>query len=308
MTKNYLCISIPEELKQFSKVVDLIEEDNSSENLFKDFGVKTIKDSSGFVTGTAYYSDSGELIKKVLYKGAAVDHIEHYRNNVLYAKEKFDSGRLLRKTMYTPTGQECSVISYKYNNLEQIVCIHKMMNKVKYAVEYGYDDLSRVNRRVLLINNKVINDQNYRYDMLDRIIEYRDLNQTINVHKVNLNNELVCYTITDVIGNRIIINNKFMCSNYIGTDIELNEHKTSVNDISYVNNVMLKKPYTTEEDLYYALSHLTQIPRIHSPEIMNTRREPYYKSDEISNYIIKSKKENSPAPRLAAENINMIKL
>lgn len=308
MTKNYLCISIPEELQQFSKLVDILENDSGQESMYGDFGVKTIKDESGFIVGTAYYSDSGELIKKVLYKGTSVDHIEHYRNNTLYANEKYDSGRLLRKTLYTPSGKECSVLNYKYSNLGQIVGIHKMMNKVKYAVEYGYDELSRVNRRVLLINNKVINDQKYKYDMLDRIIEYKDLNQTINVHKVNQKNELVSYSITDVIGNRIIINNKFMCSEYIGTDIELNEHKTTVKDISYVNNIMLKKPYTTEEDLYYALSYLTQIPRIHSPEIMSTRREPSIKSDEISNYIINNKKESGPPQIISAKNINLMKL
>ena len=129
----------------------------------------------------------------------------------------------------------------------------------------------------------------------------------INVHKVNPKNELVSYTITDVIGNRIIINNKFMCSDYIGTDIELNDHKTSIKDISYVNNIMLKKPYATEEDLYYALSHLGEIPRIHSPHMMSTRRKSVNSSEDISNYIINSKKECKPAPRISAENINLIK-
>ena len=248
MTQNYLCISIPEELQEFTKEVTLIN--NNEDDKSGDFGVKPILDKYGNMTGTSYYSNSGELIKKIFYKGSSVESIQHYRNNKLYSEEKFITGKISRKTLYNSEGKELSVIKYKYDREDRIVCIQKRIDGQFYSVEYGYDELKRVNSRIIRAGSEVINEQKYRYDILDRIVEYQDSNQCINVHKVNQYNELLNYTITDIIGNRIVVSNRFMCSEYIGTDIELNGHKTSVCDRIYVNNVMLKKPYTNEDDLY----------------------------------------------------------
>ena len=306
MSKNYLCIFIPDELQQFSKIVTFLDTDIQSDKVKDNFGVKIVKDENGNVTGTAHYSASGELIKKIIYNGSSVASIEHYRNNRLFSTEKYDLGKLLKKVLYSANGEVLSTIGYKYNKNGQIVYIEKLSGNLKYSVEYGYDDLMRVNGRILKINNKTINEQFYKYDILDRIVEYSDCNQHIDVHKVNQNNELISYTITDAIGNKIIINNKYMCTEYIGTDIELNGHKTTLKDRSYVSNIMLKRPFTSEDDLDSTLSNLIDIPKISVPENMTTKREHKVTTEELIDRIIKSK-EFEPPPPISADKIKYMK-
>lgn len=306
MTQNYLCISIPEELQQFSKVVTFLDNDIDSQNVKNDFGVKIVKDKCGNVTGTAYYSDTGELIKKIYYNGSSVSSIEQYRNNRIYSKEQYDTGKISQKTLYSALGAILSTIHYRYNKNEKITCIEKNVNNTRYAVEYGYDELMRVNSRMLKVQNKVINEQHYKYDILDRIVEYKDVNQCIKVHKVNQNNELISYTITDAIGNRIVINNKYICTDYIGTEIILNDHKTIAKDMSYVSNIMLKKPFTSEDDLDFALSNFINIPKISSPNTFTTSREQGLSTEEIIDNIIMKKTET--APPISADKIKFLKL
>ena len=62
---------------------------------------------------------------------------------------------------------------------------------------YKYDDLNRIVCRKLYKNSEHINEQHYKYDILDRIIEYQDDNQHIVVNKISLNNELLSYVIID---------------------------------------------------------------------------------------------------------------
>ena len=307
MTQSYLCIFIPDELQQYTKAVTYVENNIETADKNNNFGVKLIKDESGNLKGTAYYSNSGELIKKIYYDGSSVSTIKYYRNNLLYSQEKFDTGKIIKKTLFDALGKEISKINYQYNRDNQIKCLQKLINNLMYSVEYGYDELKRVNSRRIKVNNKLINEQYYRYDILDRIVEYRDLNQCINIQKINQNNELVRYSITDVIGNRIIINNKFMCSEYIGTEIELNEHKTTIKDRSYVSNVMLKKPYTTEDDLDFALSNLLKIPKINPQSNFVTKREYFNNNDEIANYIISNKKDSECTPPVSADKIKNLR-
>ena len=254
---THLCISIPEELKQYTKLEELQEQnEDEDKKLTNDFGVKIIKDEEGNLVCTAYYSDIGEIIKKIYYIGSSVASIEHYRNNSLYSHEKFGNGRLCKKSKYDKQGKVTCTVKYDYNKSEQIISIQKILNEIRYLVNYGYDELKRVNSRVIRINDKILDEQAFRYDILDRIVEYRDNNQNIKVHKINQKNELVSYTITDNANNEISILNKFICTDYIGTEIELNGHKTTVKDYSYVDNVMLKKPFTSEDDLDFAISNI----------------------------------------------------
>ena len=74
--------------------------------------------------------------------------------------------------------------------------------------------------------------------------------------KIGQNNELISYTITDRIGNVINVENHFADCGYICTSLKVNGHSTSVNDASYVDNVMLKKPFATEDDLDIIISNL----------------------------------------------------
>ena len=258
MNQDYLCISIPKELRQYTKVASILTNDkvHSVKEVNTDFGVKLIKDNKGNLIHTAYYSETGELLKKIFYDGSTVSTIEHYRYNSLYSMEKYYDGRITRKIKYNKFKKPICIINYEYNRKGRITSIREFAENNRYEVEYGYDELMRVNSRVIKINNNIVAEQRYRYDILDRIVEYKDENQTITVKKLNSKNELLNYTITDKIGNTITIINKYLCSDYIGTEIELNGHKTTVYDRNYVDNVMLKKPFTSEDDLNLVMSKM----------------------------------------------------
>lgn len=252
MSIDYLGISIPDELQQYKKNIIMPQPEKTE--VRTDFGVKVVKDQSGNPTHAEYYSDSGELLKKIYYKGSSISTIEHYRNCVLHTQEEFKEGLMHRELIFNNNGEITTTIKYFYNKKNKITAIQKNTHNERYEVEYGYDDLMRVNSRTLKYNNEVIEEQRYKYDILDRIIEYQDRNQIIKIHKINQNNDIINYTITDLAGNTIVIINKFLCKEYIGTELDLNGHKTVVNDRCYVDNITLKKPVTTKDDLDFALS------------------------------------------------------
>ncbi len=281
MTESYLGISIPKELQKYKKNV-IIPENNEPEVLRTDFGVKVVKDKDGNPTHAEYYSDNGDLLKKIFYKGSAISTIEHYRNSVLYSQEEYRSGLLYREMTYSCYGDIISNIKYCYNNKDKITSIRKTIKDNVYDVEYGYDDLMRVNSRILKYNNEIIEEQKYRYDILDRIVEYQDRNQIINVHKINQNNDMISYTITDKAGNTISVINKFLCTEYIGTELDLNGHKTTVHDKCYIDNILLKKPTTTKDDLDFAMSGIFRKLQ-EDQSIMNTKR--FSKEDMIEKII-----------------------
>ena len=258
MDQDYLCISIPTELQQYTKIVSNINDNTEHpiKEVNTDFGVKLIKDDKGNLIHAAYYSESGELLKKIFYDGPTVSSIEHYRYNLLCSIEKYNNGKITRKTKFNRFRKPICIVNYEYNRKDQITAIRKFANDNRYEVEYGYDELMRVNSRIIKVNNNIVTEQRYRYDILDRIVEYKDENQTITVKKLNPKNELLSYSITDKVGNTIIIINKYLCSDYIGTEIELNGHKTTVCDKSYVDNIMLKKPFTSEDDLDLVMSKM----------------------------------------------------
>ena len=252
MSAEYIGISIPKELQQYKKNILIPEAEKTV--IRTDFGVKVVKDKSGNPTHSEYYSDSGELLKKIFYNGSSISTIEHYRNSVLYSQEEYREGLLHRELTFSTYGEIVSTIKYSYNKNDKITAIKKSVNGNRYDVEYGYDDLNRVNSRTLKYNNEVIEEQYYRYDILDRIVEYRDRTQIINVNKINQNNDLISYVITDNAGNTIVVVNKFLCTEYIGTELDLNGHKMTVHDRCYVDNIILKKPTTTKDDLDFAMS------------------------------------------------------
>ena len=291
MSQDYLCISIPTELQQYKKISDICTDsikDSTTSEIKQDFGVKLIKDSNGNLSCAAYYSDSGELMKKIYYSGSIVSSIEHYRNNLLHTIEIYSQSNIKKKCIFNKDGKIKNTICYEYNHHEQIIEIKKTSEKNCYKVEYGYDDLNRINRRKIRFNDNIVAEQGYKYDILDRIIEYKDSNQTIRVLLLNQNNELVSYIITDKEGNSIVILNKYLCTEYIGTEIDLNGHKTYLKDKSYVDNAMLKKPFAGEDDLDFAISNLKRKKAEYEEKCtFNTRR---YNNHDILEAIINDKK------------------
>ena len=287
MVKN-LCVSIPIELRKYQKVSE--NKDIILKNSTLPFGVKIIRNALGEVEHSAHYSDNGELLKKVFYKGSSVVSISHYRNQCLSAKEEFIDNKITNKRIYDKEGNIISTTRYCYNRKDKIVSIKKICGDDIYFVEYGYDELERVNSRKISCNTKVIREQTYRYDILDRIVEYKDENQTIKIMRISSKNELISYTITDKIGNNIYITNNIdICGNYDNTEISLNGHKIKVKDKSYVDNIMLKKPYTTEDDLDFVIANLLAEP----PKITNREN-----INEITDKIISGKVEAIQAKTL----------
>ena len=69
---------------------------------------------------------------------------------------------------------------------------------------------------------------------------------------------------------------------YEYTDLSLNGHTVRIKDRSYVDNVMLKKPYTTEDDLDFIISKLYGVKPLETA----TKRQNY---GDISDETIQSK-------------------
>lgn len=274
MEQNYISTSIPIELRQYQKTVETIKAVTENKVSSADFGVKIVTNSEGNVSEAHYYSDTGDLLKKIFYKGSSVSRIEYYRYKKIRSEEIYSAGKIHKKTIYNRAGEQVSIISYEYNKKNTISAIKKSVKNRQYAVIYGYDELGRANSRTLKLNEIILETQKFRYDILDRIVEYSDSNQTIKVYKINTDNELISYTITDKIGNNIEITNKFFCSEYLGTDIDLNGHKTTVEDRIYLDNVMLKKPYPSEDDMDLAMSailnqnNVTPIKKEHDNDVL----------------------------------------
>jgi hypothetical protein len=254
LTSEIECVTIPAELLEYKKTSnsEILADKKSNCN----FGVKIIKNQNGEIERTDYYTNYGDLIKSIYYKGSSISVIKHYRNQLLFSEERYSDGKLISKGIYNNKGVVISGIAYKYNRENRIISIEKSVENNLYMVEYGYDELDRVNSRKVSLNNKVINEQTYRFDILDRIVEYKDFNQKIDILQISKNNELISYKITDRIGNEMLVVNKFIDNLYKRTDISLNNHQTSVIDKSYVDNIMLKKPYTTEDDLDFIIANL----------------------------------------------------
>ncbi|MBR6126187.1 hypothetical protein IKQ21_00725 [bacterium] len=254
MSQSTLCVSVPEELKSFCK-------NNKTKPIpiyypsEQNFGIKIVRKKNGEVDYTAHYSDTGELIKKSYYDGTSITRITYFRNNIPFCTEDFKSERILRKTYFNTDEKIKSEILYKYFK-DNIVSIQKFQSKNKYEVIYGYDELDRINSRILKINDITVNEQKYSFDILDRLIEYSDYNQRVKVLQISPANQLIYYKITDKIGNEISVINNFNAYGYKCTEMSLNGHKISITDRNYVDNIMLKKPYASEDDLDLIIANL----------------------------------------------------
>ena len=255
MNESNLCVSIPMELKVFCKKTEhvFISKVPKMQN---NFGIKLFKKPNGEIEYAAYYSDSGELVKKVFYDGFKIITTEHFRNGKLHLKEYFSSDKLIRKINYDKNLNIASTVEYNYNRQDKISSVKKTLDKNIYLVEYGYDEFRRVNSRKIHFNGECINEQKYRFDILDRIVNYSDNNQNVNVLQISPKNELIYYKIIDKMNNEISVINHFNTNGYKNTDISLNGHTISITDRSYVDNIMLKKPYTSEDDLDLIISKM----------------------------------------------------
>lgn len=254
MVRDYCCVSIPLELSCYKKVQKMMMDDAKPITCTLESNVKINQSLKGGIESVEYFMDNC-ISKKVFYCGSSIKKICYYKNKNLFLQEEYYEEQLVKKHSYNGDIL-VSTTSYKYNQKGKICEVKRLQKQDVYLVQYGYDDLGRINARKIFINDNLLIDQYYKFDILDRISEYIDGNQRIKVKKIDRNNRLISYTITDKIGNEIDVTNKFTDSGYLSTNVSLNGHLTTVCDTNYVDNVMLKKPYTDENDLDLIISNL----------------------------------------------------
>ncbi len=254
MAIKYCGISIPLELSSYEKFRDYVEPKQDVEVKLLS-GVEVNRDFRGRILSVNHYAPNKELMKQVFYQGMNVSNINYYSHDRLCAKEEYQDEKLISKTVYNKNGVAAYTIKYDYVR-EKLTCISKITGKNEIVIKYLYDELDRIITRKIFVDLQLISQQEYSYDVLDRITEYRDENQEIFVKNISTKNELLSYSITDKIGNEILIENHFTEYGYQNTVVTLNGHSITVSDTSYVDNIMLKKPYASDEDLDLIISSL----------------------------------------------------
>ena len=288
MYPNELCITVPEDLRCYKKSSDYFcEQKNNYEYISE---IKIIRNQSEQIESVEYY-ENGELVKSVIYKTSSVIANRYFKFGYLYLEEEFSSyPKVSSKSFYKKDGNLSFRIEYEYNRQDKITGIKKLKNNTEYLVKYGYDELDRVNSRKIYVNSDLLCEQKYRYDILDRVVEYRDANQTISINQISTQGELISYKIIDRIGNEIIVNNLFSKNGYSCTKVTVNGYSSNIKDESYVDNIMLKKPYTTEDDLDLIISQLLK------PANINNRTERNDVVDKNVDSIIEKNIEYKTLP------------
>lgn len=274
---NFVQFLIPEELEQYKKaeISDEIRDiPGAYSNLL--FNIKTVSNKNG-IDYVAYYNQTGEIVKQEYYRGSLITKINKFTNNKLKTSEQYDNGNVIEKQMYDSDEKVVQSVKYLYQK-EKIICITKTLPTSEYSINYGYDELDRVNYRKITVNDIIFGEQHYRFDILDRTIEYKDYNQKITVHQVNNKNQLLSYTITDSAGNEINVQNTYIDTGYVSSDISVNGHVVTVADSCYADNVMLKRPYAKDDDIDLVISQLFSARK--------TATERKLKTIDITEYLI----------------------
>lgn len=266
MVASYYRFSVPADLSAYY-VTNVISENTISTNNFVS-DVIICRNSSGCISSVKYYTPDKELSKEVFYNFDHISKINYYKNGILYSTEGYKDDNLTLKFVFQKNGYLAHQYEYEHNKKGQIISICKKKDKQEFLVVYKYDDFDRISCRKIYSNNEKFMEQFFIYDILDRIIEYKDNNQHIVVKKISKKNELLSYVITDKMNNNIEVENNITEQGYVDTNVCINGHSTVITDISYVDNVMLKKPYTNEDDIDLIIANL-----FGSSNINNTKRE-----------------------------------
>ena len=256
MLDSYFRFEVPADLAAYYRVTNVLNrtEDKNNVNFCSDLVIE--RDDAGCVASIKYYTPDRELSKEVCYKGSEICKINHYRGGILYSEEVYQDGYISLKNVYLRNGNLVHTYEYEHGKKGEVLSICKKSDGREILAVYKYDDFGRIVKRRIFLNSEKVLEQHYGYDILDRITAYTDDNQRIVVSKLGKKNELISYVITDKMGNNIKIDNDFIGQEYRCTRITLNGHCSTVKNTSYVDNVMLKKPYTSEDDLDLIIANL----------------------------------------------------
>lgn len=248
------CDKLDSQSIDFSYVKSFNDDVIELEDTFNSLVVEK-RDFSGKIKSINYYNSDNEIEKQVYYDGNSISLIRYYSNGKLKYIEDFDNDILKSKSFYNKNGIRLYTISYKYSEFGNITSIKKSIKGREICLSFSYDQLNRITERTIYLDSKKISTQNYSYDVLNRIISYKDDNQEIYVKKYE-NDILISYSITDKMGIETVVTNNFIQEIYINTTLVSNGQKNTIKDVSYVDNVMLKKPKASEDDIDLILSKL----------------------------------------------------
>ncbi|MBR1776909.1 hypothetical protein IJ750_07550 [bacterium] len=279
-----LCIIIPTELKQY-KIGEEIQEQDIKTSCAKN-NVLIKRNDNGLVEQVEYFDENGELEKSLTYKGASVSKETVYKNGKIRVEKEFSENKLTSKKVFRNNGETLYENNYRYDS-NNLVFISKKEKDIECAVIYIYDELDRIISRKIYKNREIISEQFYKYDISGKILGYRDRNQTVEVCRRNQKNELLCYKIKDIKGNEILIKNIFDGFAYLKTEIVLNGNCATVMNRDYVDNIVLKKPCATDDDLDLVIS------KLENKKISETECK---KINDISEHVIKEEIEKVILP------------
>ena len=222
--------------------------------------VRATRNEEGLYNCVEYYNPDKTLSKKIYYKYGNITKLEKYKNGILiYTKEyNSDNNKLELITYFSSSKEVLSKIKFKYTRDNRIKGITKIFDNEIYSIEYSYDALYRVNSRIIKVNNKIIDEEKFKFDIFERIVEYQNNNISIYILERRKNLQLCKYKIIDNEGNELFIHNKFNeKEDYINTEVILNGQKTVTKNVQYLDNKYLKNPYTSPEDLELIISRYT---------------------------------------------------
>lgn len=209
----------------------------------------------GEITSINYYLDERELEKQVFYENSEISKIRYYQNNKVRKINEYKLGLLIESKIYDKEGFSKYQIKYEYDNLNRINNIVKIVNNKEYAIKYVYDSLGRIILRRIYVDFIEQFFQEYKYDILDNLIEYSDSNQHIRVENY-VDNKLSTYRIIDRKEKEIFVKNKFKSGKYVCTTLTTEGRDIIEKNEYYVDNVMLKKPMASLEDFDLIISQL----------------------------------------------------
>ena len=252
MDNSCIKFSVPEELREYCLNYPQKSEFNLDFSSFvSDVTIK--RDDLGQIVYIDYISSQKGLEKRVFYKNNSVSKVNYYTLGKLSLKEEFEDDRLILKSFYNNFEKCLYSIKYEYDYKSNIETLRKNVSGNEIFIKYYYDDIGRVIERCLFYGVDLITSQHYSYDILNRILEYEDERIHIQVQRINKAGLLEAYKIDDKFGNNIEIENYFDLIYYKYSKVTINGHSKNIVNNSYLDNLMLKAPYASENDIELCL-------------------------------------------------------
>lgn len=230
--------------------------ENSIHDVYTPF-VDINRNDFGEVISVNYYSEEGDIEKQILYENSEIFKIRYYKNNKVVKLEDYVGGLNISSKKYDKNGNCIYQIKYTYDKYNRIFSIAKIIKDREFSVKYEYDEIGRIISRKFYVDFNEKFFQEYRYDILNNLVEYIDSNQHILVESL-MEGKLLSYKIINSLCKEILVINNFKNGKYQNTRIVTEENDYKEVNINYVDNFMMKKPFAKEEDLDLVISQLMQ--------------------------------------------------